>query len=66
MKATYKVSEIRGLTAVVQVALEDGRGFTLQTGMDHLPELEKMIKDHARALFNVEVDSVEEAEQRGA
>jgi len=66
MKATYKVSEVRGLTAVVQVALEDGRGFTLQTGMDHLPELEKMIKDHARALFNVEVDSVEEAEQRGA
>jgi len=66
MKATYKVSEIRGLTAVVQVTLEDGRGFTLQTGMDHLPELEKMIKDHARALFNVEVDSVEEAEQRGA
>jgi hypothetical protein len=66
MKATYKVLEIRGLTTVVQVALEDGRGFTLQTGMDHLPELEKMIKDHARALFNVEVDSVEEAEQRGA
>jgi hypothetical protein len=66
MKAAYKVLEVRGLTAVVQVALEDGRGFTLQTGVDHLPELEKMIKDHARALFNVEVDSVEEAEQRGA
>jgi hypothetical protein len=61
MKATYKVMEIRGLTAVVQVTLEDGRGFTLYTGVDHLAEVVKMIKEHARALFNVEVDRVEEA-----
>ena len=66
MKATYKVLEVRGLTAVVQVALDDGRGFTLQTGVDHLPELDKMIRDHARALFGVEVEHVEEAKQRGA
>lgn len=61
MKATYRVLEIRGLTAVVQVLLEDGRGFTLHTGVDHIPELEKMIKEHAKALFNVEVERVEEA-----
>ena len=66
MKATYRVLEIRGLTAVVQVLLEDGRGFTLHTGVDHLAEIVKMIKDHARALFNVEVEHVEEAKQRGA
>jgi hypothetical protein len=61
LKATYRVLEIRGLTAVVQVLLEDGRGFTLHTGVDHLPELERMIKEHAKALFNVEVERVEEA-----
>jgi hypothetical protein len=61
VKATYRVLEIRGLTAVVQVLLEDGRGFTLHTGVDHIPELEKMIKEHAKALFNVEVERVEEA-----
>lgn len=66
MKATYRVLETKGLTAVVQVLLEDGRGFTLHTGVDHLPELEKMIRDHAKALFNVEVEGVEEAEQGGA
>jgi hypothetical protein len=61
MRATYRVLEIRGLTVVVQVTLEDGRGFTLYTGVDHIPELERMIKEHARALFNVEVEHVEEA-----
>jgi len=63
MKATYRVVEIRGLTAVVQVTLEDGRGFTLHTGVDRLPELERMIREHARALFGVEVEAVEKAEQ---
>jgi hypothetical protein len=61
MKATYKVVEIRGLTVVVQVVLEDGRGFTLHTGIDHLPEIVKMVKEHARTLFDVEVEEVEEA-----
>jgi len=66
MKATYKVLEIRGLTVVVQVTLENGEGFTLHTGVDRLPEMVKMIKDHAKSLFNIEVEEVEEAKQGGA
>ena len=66
MKATYKVLEIRGLTVVVQVTLENGEGFTLHTGVDHLTEMVKMIKDHAKSLFNIEVEEVEEAKQGGA
>jgi hypothetical protein len=62
VKAKYKVLETRGLTVVVQVVLEDGRGFTLYTGVDHLAEIEEMIREHARALFSVEVEKVEKAE----
>jgi muramoyltetrapeptide carboxypeptidase LdcA involved in peptidoglycan recycling len=62
VKAKYKVLETRGITIVVQVTLEDGRGFTLHTGVDRLEELEEMVREHARALFNVEVEKVEKAE----
>lgn len=62
MKATYRVVETTGLTAVVQVTLEDGRGFTIYTGVDHLAEIERIIREHARALFGVEVEEVEKAE----
>ena len=61
MSAKYKVLEKRGMTLVVQVSLEDGRGFTLYIGEDRLKEIEKLIRDHARALFNVEVGKVDEA-----
>jgi len=60
MKAIYNV-EFRGSTAIIQVMLDDGRGFTLYTGKDHLNEIEKLIKEHSMALFNIEVDSVEES-----
>jgi hypothetical protein len=62
LRAKYRVLEVRGLTVVVQVALEDGRGFTLHTGVDRLAEVEEMVREHARALFGVEVEAVEKAE----
>jgi hypothetical protein len=65
VRARYSV-RVRGLTAVVTVTLEDGRGFTLHTGVDRLEGVEGLVREHARALFDVEVSEVEEAGEEGA
>jgi len=61
MSAKYKLLEKKGTTLVIQVLLEDGRGFILQLGEDRVSEVEKLIKEHAKALFNVEVKKIAQA-----
>jgi hypothetical protein len=61
MKARYKVVDVREGTAVVNVVLEDGRGFTLFTGVDRVKnEIKDLIKIHAKSLYGVDVERVEE------
>jgi len=61
VKAKFKVMEKRGSTLVLGVILEDGRGFTITMGQDRIGELSKLVKEHAKALFGVEVDKIEES-----
>ena len=61
MKARYKIVDIRENTAVINVKLEDERGFTLFTGVDRAKnELKDLIKIHTKSLYGVDVDRVEE------
>jgi len=61
MKAKYKIVDIRENTAVIDVKLEDGRGFTLFTGVDRVKnEIKDLIKIHTKSLYGVDVDRVEE------
>lgn len=61
MKARYKIVDVREGTAVVNVVLEDGRGFTLFTGVDRAKnEIKDLIKIHAKTLYGVDVERVEE------
>ncbi len=62
MKATYKITEIRGSTVIIVVNLEDNRGFTIYAGADRLGEIEYLIREHAKALFNIEVTLIEKTE----
>jgi len=62
MSAKYKLLEKKGTTLIIQVSLEDGRGFILQVGEDRISEVEKLIKDHAKALFNIEVKKIVQAQ----
>jgi hypothetical protein len=65
VRARVRVVRGRGLNVDVQVELEDGRGFGIKTGIDHVdtPEkLREMVRFFARDLFGVEVTEVEEAE----
>ena len=64
MRARVRVVRGRGLNVDVQVELEDGRGFAIKTGVDHVDTPEKlaeMVRFFARDLFDVEVTEVEEA-----
>jgi hypothetical protein len=61
MKARYKIVDVKENTAVINVVLEDGRGFTLFTGVDRAKnEIKDLIKIHAKALYGVDVERVEE------
>jgi len=61
MMARYKIVDIRENTAIIDVKLEDGRGFTLFTGVDRVKnELKDLIKIHTKSLYGVDVDRVEE------
>jgi len=61
VKARYKIVDVKDNTAIVNVKLEDGRGFTLFTGMDRAKsEIKDLIKIHAKSLYGVDVERVEE------
>jgi len=61
MKAKYKIIDVKEGTAVVDVKLEDGRGFILFTGVDRVEnEVKDLVKIHAKSLYGVDVDRVEE------
>ena len=61
MKARYKIVDIKENTAIVNVKLEDGRGFTLFVGIDRAKnELKDLIKIHAKSLYGVDIDKIEE------
>jgi len=60
VKAKFKVMEKRGSTLVLGVVLEDGRGFILTMGQDRIGELPNLVKYHAKSLFGIEVDKIEE------
>jgi hypothetical protein len=65
VRARVRVVHGFGFNVDVQVELEDGRGFGIKTGIDHVdtPEkLREMVRFFARDLFGVEVTEVEEAE----
>lgn len=64
MRARVRVVRGRGLNVDVHVELEDGRGFGIKTGIDHVDTPEKlaeMVRFFARDLFGVEVTEIEEA-----
>jgi hypothetical protein len=61
MKARYKIVDVRENTAVVNIKLEDGRGFILFTGIDRVKnEIKDLIKIHTKSLYGVDVDKIEE------
>jgi hypothetical protein len=61
MKARYKIVDVKENTAIVDVKLEDSRGFTLFTGIDRVKsEIKDLVKIHAKSLYGVDVDRVEE------
>jgi hypothetical protein len=61
MKARYKIVDIKENTTIVDVILEDGRGFTLFVGVDRVKtEIKDLIKIHAKSLYGVDVERVEE------
>ena len=62
MKAKYRVVRGRGLNATVEVVLEDGRGFKINTGIDHVDtpnKVSELVKSFAKDLFGVEVEPEE-------
>ncbi len=62
MKARYRVKRGMGLNVEVEVTLEDGRGFRINTGIDHVDTPEKareMVRFFAKSLFGEDVEPEE-------
>ena len=64
MKLRYRIVGKIGSTVVIESRLEDGRGFTTYIGEDWVARGEhiKVLKEHAKSLLGVDVESVEEVE----
>lgn len=64
MKLRYRIVGRSGSTVVIESRLEDGRGFTTYIGEDWVARGEhiKVLKEHAKSLLGVDVESVEEVE----
>jgi len=64
LKLRYRIVGKFGSTVVIESRLEDGRGFTTYIGEDWVARGEhiKVLKEHAKSLLGVDVESVEEVE----
>jgi len=64
MRLRYRVVGRSGSTLVIESRLDDGRGFTTYIGEDWVARGEhiKVLREHAKSLLGVDVESVEEAE----
>jgi len=64
LKLRYRIVGKIGSTVVIESRLEDGRGFTTYIGEDWVARGEhiKVLKEHAKSLLGVDVESVEEVE----
>jgi hypothetical protein len=64
LKLRYRIVGRSGSTVVIESRLEDGRGFTTYIGEDWVARGEhiKVLKEHAKSLLGVDVESVEEVE----
>jgi hypothetical protein len=65
MRLRYRIASRSGSTVVIEARLEDGRGFTTYIGEDWVARGEhvRVLREHAKSLLGVDVESVEEAER---